>query len=121
MFSTLVIKYTFIYRDLPSYIEELFKVVCWSGLVRSKHNSYVTLQIVNPETLQPVQQGEHGEIWIRGPMTAKGYLNLPQATAEMFLPDGFVRTGKPINHYPAEFMRLMSCLSSLTSSQAFVY
>ena len=62
---------------------------------------YVTLQIVNPERLQPVQQGEHGEIWIRSPSSAKGYFNLPKATAEMFLPDGFVRTGKSINPYPA--------------------
>lgn len=34
-----------------------------------------------------------GELWVRGPQIMKGYLNRPVETAEMLLPDGWMRTG----------------------------
>jgi long-chain acyl-CoA synthetase len=37
--------------------------------------------------------GESGEIALRGPSVAQGYWNMPQATAEVFLPDGWFLTG----------------------------
>ena len=37
--------------------------------------------------------GETGELQARGPQTMLGYLNRPDATAEMITPDGWVRTG----------------------------
>jgi long-chain acyl-CoA synthetase len=37
--------------------------------------------------------GEPGEIAIRGPAVAKGYWNLPDATREVFRPDGWFLTG----------------------------
>lgn len=36
---------------------------------------------------------EQGELWIRGPQMMKGYLNQPEATAQMITPDGWLRTG----------------------------
>jgi long-chain acyl-CoA synthetase len=51
------------------------------------------VQIRDPDdgmTVLPV--GAPGEIWAKGPMTAIGYWNRPQATAETFV-DGWVRTG----------------------------
>ena len=51
------------------------------------------VQIRDPEdgvTVLPV--GAAGEIWAKGPMTAIGYWNRPEATAETFV-DGWVRTG----------------------------
>ncbi|PWN52704.1 acetyl-CoA synthetase-like protein [Violaceomyces palustris] len=37
-----------------------------------------------------------GELWVRGPQMTLGYSNNAKATEEMFLPDGFVRTGDEV-------------------------
>ena len=40
-----------------------------------------------------VPPGEVGELWLRGPHVCAGYWNKPEATAELFTSDGFLRTG----------------------------
>ncbi len=50
-------------------------------------------RLVDPETGDDVPEGEEGEIWIRGPQVMKGYLNNPEADAEIFAGDGWLRTG----------------------------
>jgi long-chain acyl-CoA synthetase len=55
---------------------------------------YTEIKIVDsgdPEL--ELRPGETGEIAIRGPAVAKGYWNLPDATAAVFLPDGWFLTG----------------------------
>jgi long-chain acyl-CoA synthetase len=55
---------------------------------------YTEVKVVDsadPEKELP--PGETGEIALRGPSVAKGYWNLPGATAEAFRPDGWFLTG----------------------------
>ena len=55
---------------------------------------YTEVRIVDvddPETGMP--HGEPGEIALRGPSVAKGYWNLPEATAAVFRHDGWFLTG----------------------------
>ena len=50
-------------------------------------------RIVDPETGQDVDQGERGELWMRGPNIMKGYLDNEEATNETIVEDGWLRTG----------------------------
>jgi acyl-CoA synthetase (AMP-forming)/AMP-acid ligase II len=51
------------------------------------------LRVVDPESLEDVPVGEHGELWFRSPQVMKGYLNRPEETAEVITEDGWFRTG----------------------------
>ncbi len=50
-------------------------------------------RLVDPDTATDVEEGEEGEIWIRGPQVMKGYLNNPAATSETLAANGWLRTG----------------------------
>jgi len=55
---------------------------------------YTEIKIV--DTTDPEKElpfGESGEIALRGPAVAKGYWNLPDATRDVFRPDGWFLTG----------------------------
>jgi acyl-CoA synthetase (AMP-forming)/AMP-acid ligase II len=50
-------------------------------------------KVVDPESGAELGPEARGEVWIRGPQVMKGYLNRPDATAEMITSDGWLRTG----------------------------
>lgn len=49
-------------------------------------------QIVDPQTQEPLPDGETGELHVRG-MLSSGYWREPELTAQYYRPDGFYRTG----------------------------
>lgn len=51
------------------------------------------MKIVDVETGKLLGVNEAGEVLIRGPQVSTGYRNLPAQTREMFIEDGWVRTG----------------------------
>jgi acyl-CoA synthetase (AMP-forming)/AMP-acid ligase II len=50
-------------------------------------------KVVDVVTGAELEPGQEGEICIRGPQVMKGYLNRPDATAEMIDADGWLHTG----------------------------
>jgi long-chain acyl-CoA synthetase len=64
-------------------------------LLRSAGKPYpwIELRIVEPDTGSDAEPGAVGELWTRSAQNMKGYWNLPEATAEVITPDGWLRTG----------------------------
>lgn len=52
----------------------------------------VEVRIVNPDTLEDLNAGEVGEIWLKGPNVTPGYWRKPQETEAVFV-NGWFRTG----------------------------
>jgi acyl-CoA synthetase (AMP-forming)/AMP-acid ligase II len=50
-------------------------------------------RIVDPESGDDVEEGERGELWVRGPQVMAGYLNNDEATAATIDGDGWLHTG----------------------------
>jgi acyl-CoA synthetase (AMP-forming)/AMP-acid ligase II len=53
----------------------------------------VECRLVDPDTGEVAPTGQRGELWMRSAKVMVGYLNNPQATADMVDPDGWLRTG----------------------------
>jgi acyl-CoA synthetase (AMP-forming)/AMP-acid ligase II len=49
--------------------------------------------VVDPGSGDAVDRGEHGEIWVRGPLVMQGYLGRPDATAATIDSEGWLHTG----------------------------
>lgn len=69
-----------------------------SADIRFQSTGYPTcfgdqIQVVNPETKQPVEEGAIGELCFRGPYTLCGYYNAPEINKESFSSDGFFYSG----------------------------
>ena len=51
------------------------------------------IKVIDLETGDELGIDQHGELLVRGPQVMKGYLNRPEATAQMIDADGWLRTG----------------------------
>lgn len=51
------------------------------------------IKLIDPETRNPVPQGEPGEICIKGPQVMKGYYKLQKETQHVLDADGYLYTG----------------------------
>jgi fatty-acyl-CoA synthase len=73
----------------------------------------VEIRISDPATLREVPRGATGEIWVRGDCVMKGYWNKPEATAEVLLPDGWLRTGDLAIHGTDGYVRIVGRLKEM--------
>lgn len=64
--------------------------VCPVGPLLDSANAF----IVDPDTNELVEPGCVGELCVGGPLLAKGYLNLPEATSKAFVPNTFSGEGR---------------------------
>lgn len=71
----------------------------------------VTVVIIDPDTLQPVEDGIVGEIWVASPAVSPGYFRRPDATAETF--------GHTVDGYDGSFMRTGD-LAAMRDGQLYV-
>jgi acyl-CoA synthetase (AMP-forming)/AMP-acid ligase II len=51
------------------------------------------VRVVDPDSLEDVDDGKQGELWFRTKQLMKGYHNKPDATTEAITEDGWFRTG----------------------------
>jgi len=77
----------------------------------------VSVRLLNPE-LQPVKDGETGEVYLRGPNVFAGYWRRDEATREAFV-DGYFRTGDLAVRSPDGYYTLSGRKSDLIISGGF--
>ena len=67
----------------------------------------------------PVEQGEPGEIWVRGPQVMTGYWNRQDATQEVLDGDGWFRTGDIAVIQDDGFIRIVDRLKDMIIVSGF--
>ncbi|MFF6809143.1 amino acid adenylation domain-containing protein [Streptomyces sp. NPDC012403] len=71
-------------------------------------------RVVTPEG-RDAEPGEQGELWLSGPQVSKGYLNLPELTAERFVEGPAPGGGQPVRYYRSGDLVSLSPTGDLVS------
>jgi fatty-acyl-CoA synthase len=66
----------------------------------------VEVKIVGPDSLAPLPFGRQGELMARSHGVMKGYYNKPEETAQVLLPDGWLRSGDLAIQNPDGYYRI---------------
>jgi 4-coumarate--CoA ligase len=63
------------------------------GLLLSSYQARLVADDSNDNAIIDAEEGEPGELWVKGPTVMKGYLNNPEANSRSFTPDRWFKTG----------------------------
>ena len=80
-------------------LSETSPAVCMSPMDQTENDGTIGLPISSTEVSirddngQKLPVGEAGELWVRGPQVMRGYLDRPEATADVLDKDGWFATG----------------------------
>ena len=80
-------------------LTETSPAACINPLDQAEYNGFIGLPICSTEVSiradngTESELGKEGELCVRGPQVMKGYWNRPEETAQVFFPDGWLRTG----------------------------
>lgn len=77
------------------------------------------VRIVDAETLVDVEEGQRGELLLRGPQVFQGYWNRPEETAQQLLPDGWLRTGDVVVRDEQGFVTLVDRIKEMIVTGGF--
>lgn len=80
----------------------------------------VEIRVVDPETGEPRPVGREGEIQVRGGHVTPGYYKMPEQTAALFAPDGWMRTGDLGREETPGLFRFLSRLKEVLKTGGFL-
>lgn len=80
----------------------------------------VGVRVVEPESGAPRAVGGEGEIQIRGGHVTPGYYKMPEQTAALFTPDGWMRTGDLGREESPGLFRFLSRLKEVLKTGGFL-
>src|SRR5262249_6871843 len=71
------------------------------------------VRLVAPGSLEPLPQGQQGELLVRGHGVMKGYYHKPEETAAALTPDGWLHTGDLALQTPDGYYRITGRLTDM--------
>ncbi|WP_129657199.1 long-chain-fatty-acid--CoA ligase [Rothia uropygialis] len=77
------------------------------------------IRIVDPETFQDAEDGQAGELWVKGPQMFRGYWKNEEATRETVTTDGWLRTGDVVTMDDDGFLFVVDRLKEVIITGGF--
>lgn len=77
------------------------------------------IRIVDPESLQDAEDGEPGELWVKGPQRFRGYWKNEEATRAALTEDGWLRTGDVVTMDEDGFLFVVDRLKEVIITGGF--